>query len=217
MGIFIVGDVHGCLNTFLNLLDHWDPKSETLIQLGDLVDRGSLSPSVIHLAFELQINFKKEAHFLRGNHEQLMIDYMKGEDRLGVWQSNGGNKTLRQFEEAHIDPDNYSTWLTDLPLIWENDSVQVTHAGFSGIGNPYDQKNTNGLLWNRKSLINTGKLQVIGHTPNWDGVPKYSKESNSWNIDTGAYGGVCLTGIRLEDDGTFIETVSIPTEASDLL
>jgi len=217
MGIFIVGDVHGCLNTFLKLLDHWDPKSENLVQLGDLIDRGAFSPAVIHLAFELQMNFKKETHFLRGNHEQLMIDYMKGEDRLGVWLSNGGNKTQRQFEESQIDPDNYSIWLTDLPLIWENDHVQVTHAGFSGVGIPYDKKNTNGLLWNRKPLINTGKLQIIGHTPRRDGVPEFSPESNSWNIDTWAYGGACLTAIRVEDDGTFIETISVPTEASDLI
>lgn len=216
MGIFVVGDVHGCLHTFLNLLDHWDPKSETLVQLGDLVDRGAFSPAVLQLAFELQMNFKKEVHFLRGNHEQLMINYMKGEDRLGLWLKNGGNKTQRQFEEARIDPDNFSTWLTDLPLIWENEHVQVTHAGFSGIGDPYDQKNTYGLLWNRQPLINTGRLQIIGHTPRRDGIPLYNPDSNSWNIDTGAYGGVCLTAIRLEDDGTFIETISIPTEAIDL-
>lgn len=217
MGIFIVGDVHGCLNTFLNLLDYWDPKSETLIQVGDLIDRGALSPSVIHLAFELQMNFKKEAHFLKGNHEQLMINYMQGEDIKGIWLSNGGNKTLQQFEEAEVDPDNYSTWLTDLPMIWENDHIQVTHAGFSGLGIPYDQNNPNGVLWNRQPLINTGKLQIIGHTPRWDGIPSFNPASNSWNIDTGAYKGVCLTGIRLGDDGTFIETVSVPTEAIDLL
>ncbi|MCR9014025.1 serine/threonine protein phosphatase [Aquiflexum gelatinilyticum] len=154
---------------------------------------------------------------MRGNHEQLMINHMKGEDPKGIWLSNGGGKTLRQFEVDQIDPDNYSTWLTDLPLLWENDFVQVSHAGFSGLGDPYDQSNTNGLLWNRNPLINTGKLQVIGHTPRWDGIPKYSQESNSWNIDTGAYGGICLTGIRLADDGTFIETVSIPTETDDIL
>jgi serine/threonine protein phosphatase 1 len=217
MGIFVVGDVHGCLNTFLTLLEHWDPKAETLIQLGDLVDRGASSPSVVHLAFELHMNFRKETNFLRGNHEQLMINFMKGEDPSGVWLFNGGKETLRQFKEAAVDPDNYSTWLTDLPLIWENEYVQVTHAGFSGLGDPYDQKNDNGLLWNRKPLKNTGKLQIIGHTPRWDGIPEYKPESNSWNIDTGAYGGVCLTAIRLEDDGTFIETISIPTKQSDLI
>jgi serine/threonine protein phosphatase 1 len=216
MGIFVVGDVHGCLNTFLKLLDHWDPKSETLIQLGDLVDRGAFSPAVLQVAFELQMNFRKEVHFLRGNHEQLMINYMKGEDRLGIWLSNGGKKTKMQFEESQLDLENFSTWLTDLPLVWENGQVQVTHAGFSGDGDPYDNKNTNGLLWNRQPLINTGKLQIIGHTPRWNGIPEFSPESNSWNIDTGAYGGVCLTGIRLEDNGTFIETISIPTEAVDL-
>jgi serine/threonine protein phosphatase 1 len=217
MGIFIVGDVHGCLNTFLELLEHWDPKSETLIQLGDLVDRGASSPSVLNLAFELQMNFKKETNFLRGNHEQLMINYMKGEDHKGIWLYNGGKETLRQFKDAGIDPDNYSTWLTDLPLVWENEHVQVSHAGFSGIGDPFDMDNDSGILWNRKPLINTNKLQVIGHTPQKDGIAKYTEASNSWNIDTGAFRGLFLTGIKLEDDGTFIELISIPTKSTDLL
>jgi serine/threonine protein phosphatase 1 len=217
MGIFVIGDVHGCLNTFLKLLEHWDPKSELLIQLGDLVDRGSSSPAVLQLAFALQMNFKKETFFLRGNHEQLMINFLKGEDYKGIWLYNGGKETLSQFRDEGIDPNNYSTWLTDLSLVWENEHIQVSHAGFSGIGDPFDPDNDNGILWNREPLINTKKLQVIGHTPQKDGKAKYTEASNSWNIDTGAYRGLNLTGIKLEDVGALIEIISIPTESSDLL
>ena len=216
MAVFIIGDVHGCLHTYLKLLEHWDPKSETLIQLGDLVDRGNYSPNVLELAFSLKMNFKEDAHFLMGNHEHMMIKYMRGEDKQKIWLFNGGQQTLHQFETLEIDPDNYSTWLSSLPLSWENESIMVSHAGVSGLGIPADPNNTHGLLWNRKPLINIQKLQVIGHTPQWDGQPKFNPESNSWNIDTGAYGGICLTGIKLEDNGDFIEIISVPTDKRDI-
>lgn len=216
MAVFIIGDVHGCLHTFLKLLDHWEPKSETLIQLGDLVDRGNHSPRVLELAFSLKMNFKTETHFLMGNHEHMMIKYMRGQDKQKIWLFNGGQLTLHQFEKRNIDPDNFATWLIDLPLLWENESIKVSHAGMSGLGIAEDPNNTHGLLWNRKPLINIQKLQVIGHTPQWDGQPKFNPESNSWNIDTGAYGGMCLTGIKLEDNGDLIEVISVPTDSRDI-
>jgi serine/threonine protein phosphatase 1 len=216
MAAFIIGDVHGCLYTYLQLLDHWDPKSETLIQLGDLVDRGNHSPPVLDLAFELKKNFGNQVQFLMGNHEHMMIKYMRGEDKQKNWLFNGGQQTLHQFESLNIDPDNYATWLSDLPLFWENEYIKISHAGVSGLGNAEDPNNPNGLLWNRKPLINIRKIQVIGHTPQWDGKPKYNSESNSWNIDTGAYGGVCLTGIKLEDNGNFLETISVATDQRDI-
>lgn len=216
MAAFIIGDVHGCLYTYLQLLDHWDPKSEKLIQLGDLVDRGNHSPSVLELAFQLKKNFGQQVQFLMGNHEHMMIKYMRGEDKQKNWLFNGGQQTLHQFEILDFDPDNYATWLSALPLFWENEYLKISHAGFSGLGNAEDPNNPNGLLWNRKPLINIHKIQVIGHTPQWDGKPKYNPDSNSWNIDTGAYGGVCLTGIKFEENGKFLKTISIPTDKRDI-
>ncbi|SMD45943.1 serine/threonine protein phosphatase 1 [Aquiflexum balticum DSM 16537] len=216
MSVFIIGDVHGCLNTYLSLLDHWDPKTETLVQVGDLVDRGNFSPSVLQLAVELKKNFKKEVHYIKGNHEQMMIKYLIGKDKQKNWLFNGGQLTLHQFDMLNIDPGNYLNWLMDLPMVWENDAIKVSHAGLSGIGNPEDPNNPDGYLWNRKPLIKISKLQVIGHTPRWNGKPEFNPDSNSWNIDTGAYGGICLTGIKLKNDGTFLETISVPTDERDI-
>ena len=44
MNLFVVGDIHGCYYTWRQLLLHWQPAQERLIQLGDLVDRGKYSP-----------------------------------------------------------------------------------------------------------------------------------------------------------------------------
>ena len=217
MDLFIIGDVHGCFFTYLKLLGNWDPKTERLIQVGDLVDRGNFSPLTIRLAFEIQIAFRKQTIFLRGNHEQLMVDYITGKDLVNNWKFNGGAETLIQFEKEGIDPFIYLEWLKNLPLVWENKKVYVSHAGISEQAiDPFDPKDNAGVLWNRKHLRNIGKLQIIGHTPRLDGKPEYNGSANSWNIDTGAYRGICLTGIKLKNDGTFLEIISVPTDQRDI-
>jgi serine/threonine protein phosphatase 1 len=217
MSLFIIGDVHGCFYTYMKLLDHWEPKTETLIQLGDLVDRGTQAPLTLRLAFEIKKTFKKSVTFLKGNHEEMMIKYFQNNYKELNWLHNGGKETLAQFEGKKEELNLYVRWVKTLPLYWENNHVFVSHAGVSGIGESFEPDNPYGVLWNRHPLKNLGKLQVIGHTPRENGQPEYSPESNSWNIDTGAYGGICLTGIKLKNDGTFLETISIPTDPMDLI
>ncbi|MFD2203446.1 metallophosphoesterase family protein [Shivajiella indica] len=217
MDIFIIGDVHGCFFTFLKLLENWDPKREKLIQVGDLVDRGNFSPKTIRLAYEIQIAFGKQSIFLRGNHEQMMVDYLLGKDLINNWKFNGGAETLIQFEEEGINPYSYLSWIKNLPLFWENKKVFISHAGISEhAADPFDPNDNVGVLWNRKHLKNIGKLQVIGHTPRIDGLPEFIKNANCWNIDTGAYRGICLTGIKLKNDGSYLESISIPTDPRDI-
>jgi len=53
MRVFIIGDVHGCYHTFLAMLEFWNKDEEMLIQIGDLIDRGSYSPEVLQHAMML--------------------------------------------------------------------------------------------------------------------------------------------------------------------
>lgn len=217
MDLFVIGDVHACFFTYLKLLEHWNPKTEKLIQLGDLVDRGNFPDLTVRLSYEIQLVFKKQTVFLKGNHEQMMVDYLLGRDKKGQWQFNGGTDTLNKFELAGVNPGKYLSWLRDLPMFWENRHVFISHAGISTYTlYPFGPLDPNGLLWNRKPLKNIQKLQVIGHTPRLGGKPEYDPQSNSWNIDTGAYRGICLTGIKLKNDGKFKEIISIPTDSRDI-
>lgn len=216
MDAFIVGDVHGCLYTFVRLLERWNPREEILIQLGDLVDRGNHSPEVLRLATELQHNFRNETVFLKGNHELMMQEYLADPIAGRNWLRNGGDQTLFQFDQAGVDPDHYSNWILKMPLFWENEYFFISHAGISGLAPVEDWRHPDGLLWNRKPLLNIGKLQVIGHTPRWNGEPQFLPEQNAWNIDTGAYGNICLSAIRLTASGQFKEIISVPTDGRDV-
>lgn len=216
--LFIIGDVHGCFLTFSKMIDrNWNPKNEILIQLGDLVDRGTNTPDTVALCRQLENQHPESAIFLKGNHEYEFNQYFHGKP-LFDWFGHCGKKTLSQYDNSTHDIQDHLSWLNGLPLFWQNQNVFVSHAGvLSNDIAIYNQRNRKGLLWTREPLRNINKVQVIGHTVQKNIKDLYCSDSNTWRIDTGACYGLSLTGIKLTWDGTMIETISLPTEADDLL
>ncbi|GAB3646074.1 metallophosphoesterase family protein [Echinicola sediminis] len=217
MPLFIIGDIHGCYHTLLKLLEHWNPEKEQLIQVGDLIDRGNYSAEVLQWAMETEEKHPDNTFFLKGNHEQMMQDYIENGKTGGSWFFNGGRETYQQFSEKNIALETLSPWLQSLPLKWESNRVLVSHAGISETLTPMDVTNPDGILWNRKPLKKLPQTQVIGHTPQQNGKARFTKSSKSWNIDTGAYRGICLTALKLGDEGQFLEEINIPTDTRDFL
>lgn len=78
----VVGDIHGCLDELLNLMEvvEWQPESDRLILAGDLVDRGPDSVGVVRWARENNIEI------VRGNHDHK---YVKMHHRYGKWKNQG--------------------------------------------------------------------------------------------------------------------------------
>lgn len=97
MQIAIIGDIHGCqksLKKLLNLL-YKKFKIDSFYFVGDFIDRGPYSKEVLDILLELN----SEKHFLLGNHEVMMLDFLNGELRYddGLWLDNGGIPTLQSF------------------------------------------------------------------------------------------------------------------------
>ncbi|MCC5938367.1 MAG: metallophosphoesterase [Lunatimonas sp.] len=214
--LFVIGDVHGCWHTYTELLSHWNPESERLIQVGDLVDRGRFSNWCLQKSKELEEAFPGEAIFLKGNHEHMMIKYLIGEDQRDHWIINGGRETLSSFADAGLEAHEWLEWLSGRELFWQNDAVFVSHAGISHTNDPFVEENRHGVLWNRGALKDLGKLQVIGHTPQMEGKATFVGDPPSWNVDTGAFRGVCLTGIKLDVTGVLLEEINIATDSRDI-
>ncbi|MFH0784486.1 MAG: metallophosphoesterase [Pseudomonadota bacterium] len=74
--IFAIGDIHGCSQRLATLLGRipYDRKRDTLIFLGDYVNRGPDSKGVLDILLELKENCT-DIHFLKGNHEQELLEY----------------------------------------------------------------------------------------------------------------------------------------------
>lgn len=214
MNYLIVGDIHGCYYTFNQLLTHWKREEETLILVGDLIDRGQYSAEVVLKAMELTQAYDN-CIILKGNHEAELIQYIL-EGNNENWTHQGGEETLVQFAQKGIEHQAILSWLVERPLCYEMTHFIVTHAGITETEHPFLEAEDDSVLWNRKPLKALGKLQIHGHTPLKSNQAQYTPDSDSWNIDTGAYYGYGLAGLRIAADARVIECLTIPTDQRDI-
>lgn len=90
-----IGDIHGCVKTLNKLLEKLNSyRDYTYIFVGDYIDRGPDSSGVIERLIEVQQQI--DCIFLRGNHEQMLLDAYKWGD-LDLWLMNGGKSTLKSY------------------------------------------------------------------------------------------------------------------------
>ena len=216
MNFFVIADVHGCLHTLRELLTHWRPAEETLVQLGDLVDRGNYSPETVELCRQLSQDFPTQAVFLQGNHDWAMAEHLGANGPYRAWLGWGGRATLYQYGQRRQLLAAHAAWLSERPLFHDTRHVLFSHAGFADVPHPADPTNGEGVLWRRGPLQNQGKLQVVGHTVTEDHAPVYDAVAHAIYLDTGAAAGYFLTGLRLRETGEVLETVAVPTHPEDI-
>jgi len=215
MNLFIIGDVHGCFHTFSELLRQWRPATEHLIQVGDLVDRGRFAPETVELCRLLSEQRPSTTTFLMGNHENGLLRHLGPRGPYPSWLQWGGRSTMEQYGRRPQLLAQHLPWLEARPLQWHNDHLLVSHAGLSASPHALEPEHPDGLLWRRGPLRKLPQLQVVGHTPT-DGQPRLDEATNTLYIDTGAFLGQALTGVRLSATGEWLDTVQVPTHANDL-
>src|ERR1700752_3747157 len=99
MRTFVVGDIHGrCaqLHTLLEMLPR-NEQSDTLVFLGDLIDRGPDIPGVVEHVYELCRELPERVIGLRGNHEQMLLDFVDDESLIWIEQATGSDQTFAQY------------------------------------------------------------------------------------------------------------------------
>ena len=92
MAIYVTSDAHGHVRALDEALSKISLTSDdTLYVLGDMIDRGPDPVGVINLVRSLP-----NARVLKGNHEQIMLDAIIGQDPLDAetWDINGGWTTI---------------------------------------------------------------------------------------------------------------------------
>lgn len=243
---FVISDIHGCLNELNKILEHWDRKQETLIVLGDLVDRGYNSLGTIQRLMELKKKHKEKVIILRGNHDDNLIKWLHLEplDKRRYYNKDL-HETLRSFyqnEPAKFRKDTRNQraiyvkrnfpdvvkFLSELPYYHETDTCIFVHAGINM--NIWDWKgDKDSMLRIREEFhynANTSPKRVFfGHTPskflhteeNRNGI-WVSKNGDKIGIDGGYVFGGQLNGLKVSPiDSAIIEEVNIPNQQQNLL
>jgi serine/threonine protein phosphatase 1 len=204
--IFAIGDIHGCLAKLFALMEKLpiDRENDTLVFLGDYIDRGPDSRGVVEAVLQVRQTHRKTV-CLRGNHEQMLLDFLMGGRNEDLFMANGGDSTLRNYGlnlsargATACIPDHHMDFFYSLASLYETEAFIFVHAGLRP-GVPLREQHPEDLIWIRREFTKSphdfGRRVIFGHTP--FGEPLV--EANKIGLDTGAVYGGRLTCLELTE------------------
>jgi serine/threonine protein phosphatase 1 len=184
--LLVIGDVHGAISHLRRLLRRVKPEAgDTLLFLGDYVDRGEDSHAVLDALMDL--DKRHTCIFLMGNHEDMLLRACDGSIlEFDQWLTNGGRKTFADFQNA-LPSGKYIQWMRRLRLFHETAEHYFVHAGLRP-GVPPRESSDLERLWMREPFLSStydwGRRVVFGHTMHFGGPVV---QPNKIGIDTGAF------------------------------
>jgi serine/threonine protein phosphatase 1 len=198
---FAIGDIHGNLSQLEQLMEEIKPainrSKDTLVFLGDYIDRGPSSKGVVDCILRLRREFPHVV-CLKGNHEAMLLDWLLNGENYDLYLANGGGATIRSYslEGEFKLPQEHVDFFTSLLLYYETERYIFVHAGMKA-GIPLEEQDPHDLIWIRDEFIlspqDFGKTVVFGHTP----LQRVYLTPNKIGIDTGAVYGGKLTCLEL--------------------
>lgn len=221
--VWAVGDIHGRFDLLLPLVEAMVADLHTsradrkmVIFLGDYIDRGPDSRGVLRLLAGLSRSQGVEWRFLKGNHEQAMLEFLEDPSKGARWCEYGGDRALQSWglrvpELAHrteawervaADLRHKLTkpklaFLEDLELSVTVGDYFFAHAG-ARPGVALDRQMSEDLMWIRQPFLESPsefeQVIVHGHTP----TKAVHADHRRIGIDTKAYDSGVLSALRLE-------------------
>ena len=181
---YVIGDLHGNLNEFLNILKYIDD-GDKFIFLGDYIDKGIYVKETINKLLDISNN--KKCIFLMGNHEYALYKYSLNKEPkwIDFLKLYGGKSTIKSYLGTNkvtdksiqstireMKNENHWGFIENLKLYYETKDYYMMHAG-------YDirylkikdvlSNNLESLLFARWEFINSKKFLdnkkiIFGHT-----------------------------------------------------
>jgi len=205
--ILVIGDIHGGIRALRQVFERADVTvSDKLIFLGDYVDGWSQSPEV--LDFLMDLAQQQQCVFMRGNHDDLLREWLGGKDNE-LWFQHGGEVTIKAYETLSKETKKrHVSFLESLQNYYlDSENRLFVHAGFTSLHGVQSEHFPRLLFWERTlwetALALDPNMQIenhsypkrfllykeifIGHTPvTRIGETIPTQRANVWNIDTGA-------------------------------
>ncbi|PKL87791.1 MAG: diadenosine tetraphosphatase [Ignavibacteriae bacterium HGW-Ignavibacteriae-2] len=228
--VAVIGDVHGCFYTLVELYNKIRDKYNNIpvYCIGDLVDRGNNSYETVKFIISENILFTP------GNHDYMFYHFFKDPTSVFArsWVFNGSETTLTSYENHEEAVFKHIEHIKSTPLYFNLPDCFLSHAGISShykkllnidfaknldslsdyIYNDY--KTDRGVLWTRDSLLDLGKLQIVGHTKHQEIT--LDENANAVYIDTGACVGNKLSAVIIKDS-QIADVLESKTNLNDII
>ncbi|NIP85869.1 MAG: serine/threonine protein phosphatase [Planctomycetales bacterium] len=199
--VIAIGDIHGCSQALSALLDAIQPQpADTIVTLGDYVDRGPDSPGVIDRLIQLQTRYHLVP--ILGNHDEMLLEVIRGELRRELWSVCGGDATLKSYGyqgDYNVIPAAHIEFLEQCVNYYEIETHFFVHASYDA-GLALEQQSENVLRWRKLTEEIprphvSGRIAILGHTPDPHG--EIFDAGHLKCIDTNCYGGHWLTALEV--------------------
>lgn len=237
---YVIGDIHGRLDLLDRLLEAIEADiarerkpATSIVFVGDLVDRGPDSAGVVE-RLRTYSPAGATAHFIMGNHEEVMLRVLAGDtELLSSWLRFGGDETLASYG---IDADKLVRMSDEEIVATMNKAVPKAHRDFiaafadsisfgsyvfvhAGIrpGIALSEQSHSDLRWIREPFLSDpgdhGFVVVHGHTI----TNEVEVTANRIGIDTGAFYSGTLTSLGIHgSERWLIQTSATGAERTPL-
>jgi len=181
----VIGDVHGCYRTMVELIEKKIriSQNDIIYFLGDLIDRGPRVRQTVDYVLEMCEQGKAVA--IRGNHEDMLLQSLTDAFAFTNWIYNGCESTLAGFGVQHpLDiPEKYLNFFQNMPYYVEFNDFVLVHGDLDfSAEDPFQNKHW--MVWGRSSVVLPEKIAyrklVVGHTPT--PLSKIQKSLKEWKI-----------------------------------
>ncbi|MCC4211847.1 metallophosphoesterase family protein [Leeuwenhoekiella parthenopeia] len=218
-----IGDIHGGLKGLKQILERAAVQpDDLLVFLGDYVDGWSDSAQTIDFLIDLKT--RQNCIFIRGNHDELVSDWLKTHKTNETWLNHGGISSIRSYQSYSEAQRKEHLEFYEALENYHIDAANrmYVHAGFQNHNGPEYEHHSTAFYWDRtfwemavgldKSLkpddleypkrLTHHKEIFIGHTP----VTRINRDeptqmANVWNVDTGAafYGKLSILDVDTKE------------------
>jgi serine/threonine protein phosphatase 1 len=205
----IVGDIHGDARALDRLLPRIAGDQRTIIFIGDLINRGPDSRSVVGTVLDLRR--ERSVEVLLGNHEASLLRYLQT-GRLLDFALKGGLPTIRSYAgEVSGDvrtalersiPSAHMSLFHEARVCWEDEDVILAHAGVPP-ANPSSRLAEEVVDGSHPDLFVRGwpgpRLLVCGHYVQRSGKPFVGANFICLDTGCGSQGRGVLTALLLPE------------------
>ena len=196
--VIAIGDIHGCSAALRALIAKIEPgPDDTLIPLGDCVDRGPDSRGVIDELLALRERCRLMP--ILGNHEEMMLNFLEGRPQPDNWLLCGGDATLQSYGgevKGHI-PIEHVDYMRTWQNYFETSTHFFAHAAYHPEQPLAEQRWQNWRWHTLRDMVpgphQSGRVAVVGHTSQKDG--EILDAGHLVCIDTYCWGGGWLTAL----------------------
>ncbi|MEM9185781.1 MAG: metallophosphoesterase family protein [Planctomycetota bacterium] len=197
--LLAIGDVHGCPAPLETLAETVRLSADdTLVMLGDYIDRGPDSRAVIDLLIDLRERCRLVT--IMGNHEEMMLRVLRGQAPAPWWLRHGGVETLDSYGftgDLTCVPREHFDFIEACVDCYEAEDFFFVHANYVA-DEALDAQPAEALRW--QSLGEhlpaphaSGRTAVLGHSAQRSG--EVLDGGHFRCLDTFCFGGGWLTAM----------------------